>query len=283
MFEAKKIISMNNLITRAIFGALYVTLVIMALISEHPVLFLLTITLFASIGVYEYSSLVGINRTSPLRSILDGLMASMLVVMPILAPQSMFMVVYGGYIIFMLVRSIYSDRKLQPEEICKTIFGQVYITLPILALSMLFVDFGTEIVLMGFVAIWANDTGAYLVGSTLGRHKLFPSVSPNKSWEGFYGGVVASSVVCYLFVQFGNVPYICPIQAVGIGLLISLFATWGDLFESLLKRQAGVKDSGNILPGHGGILDRIDSVLFVMPMLWLVFTVLENMESLACM
>lgn len=283
MFEAKNIISMNNLITRAIFGALYVALVIMALISEHPVLFLLTITLFASIGVYEYSSLVGINRTSPLRSILDGLMASMLVVMPILAPQSMFMVVYGGYLIFMLVRSIYSDRKLQPEEICKTIFGQVYITLSILALSMLFVDFGAEIVLMGFVAIWTNDTGAYLVGSTLGRHKLFPSVSPNKSWEGFYGGVVASSVVCYLFVQFGNVPYICPIQAVGIGLLISLFATWGDLFESLLKRQAGVKDSGNILPGHGGILDRIDSVLFVMPMLWLVFTVLENMESLACM
>lgn len=283
MFEAKNIISMNNLITRAIFGALYVALVIMALILEHSALFLLTITLFASIGVYEYSSLVGINRTSPLRSILDGLMASMLVVMPILAPQSMFMAVYGGYLIFMLVRSIYSDRKLQPEEICKTIFGQVYITLPILALSMLFVDFGAQIVLMGFVAIWANDTGAYLVGSTLGRHKLFPSVSPNKSWEGFYGGVVASSVVCYLFVQFGNVPYICPIQAVGIGLLISLFATWGDLFESLLKRQAGVKDSGNILPGHGGILDRIDSVLFVMPMLWLVFTVLENMESLACM
>lgn len=275
---------MNNLIKRAISGSLYVGLVIVSLLLESSVLYLLLVALFAFIGIWEYSELVGVNRTRPMRSIFDGLMAAMFVVAPILGAHPLVMLVFGAYLMFVLVRSIYSSRELQPEEVCKTIFGQIYVTLPILALAMLYWDFGTEVVLMGFVAIWANDTGAYLAGSALGKRKLFPSVSPNKSWEGFYGGVIASVIVCYVFTRFGEDLYISPVQSVGIGILISLFATWGDLFESLLKRRAGVKDSGNILPGHGGILDRIDSVLFVMPMLWLVLTALGYMSlSSGCM
>ena len=114
-----------------------------------------------------------------------------------------------------------------------------------------------------FVAIWANDTGAYLAGSTFGKHKLFPSVSPKKSWEGFFGGFVASIIAAGLLLGWKP-------SSLVFGAVISIAATWGDLFESMIKRQVGVKDSGNIIPGHGGILDRIDSLLLVLPFVALV-------------
>ena len=101
----------------------------------------------------------------------------------------------------------------------------------------------------------------------MGKHKLFPSVSPKKSWEGFFGGLVASAVAAGLLLGWEQAYY---------GVLISIIATWGDLFESMIKRSVGVKDSGSILPGHGGILDRIDSLLFVLPFMaflqWIIYT-----------
>jgi phosphatidate cytidylyltransferase len=113
-----------------------------------------------------------------------------------------------------------------------------------------------------FALIWVNDTGAYCVGSTMGKHRLCERLSPKKSWEGFWGGMafcVIASVIYALIMNY-NV-----LASVAFGIIVSLFATFGDLFESLLKRSAGVKDSGKLIPGHGGVLDRIDSLLFVAP------------------
>ena len=122
-----------------------------------------------------------------------------------------------------------------------------------------------SILLTAVVAIWANDTGAYIVGSRIGKIRLFPSLSPKKSWEGFFGGMLFSVISTTLLAYFLDVTMFDVTEGIILGIVISVFATWGDLFESMLKRNAGVKDSGSLIPGHGGILDRIDSMLFVIP------------------
>ena len=114
-----------------------------------------------------------------------------------------------------------------------------------------------------FVLLWCNDTGAYCTGSLIGRHKLFPRISPGKTWEGSVGGAVLAVAASQVFAHF--VPTLTALQWAGFAIVVVVFGTWGDLVESLLKRQLGVKDSGNILPGHGGMLDRFDSSLLAIP------------------
>ena len=118
-----------------------------------------------------------------------------------------------------------------------------------------------------FIFIWLYDTGAFCVGMLLGKHRLFERISPKKSWEGVIGGVAACVIGAYVTHHWFNEFFQVPDLAIWIGLsvVVAVFATFGDLVESLIKRTVGVKDSGNILPGHGGILDRIDSLLLVAP------------------
>ena len=159
--------------------------------------------------------------------------------------------------------------------------SQLYIALPFSLLNVLafhqseagpFSVFDPILPLSVFVFLWINDTGAYLFGSLLGRHKLFPRISPGKSWEGSFGGAVLVMLVAwgisYLTDQYSilNIQYsMSPLAWVGLGLTVVIFGTWGDLVESLFKRTLGIKDSGSILPGHGGMLDRFDSSLLAIP------------------
>ncbi len=111
--------------------------------------------------------------------------------------------------------------------------------------------------------LWASDSGAYFSGKTFGKHKLFPRISPGKTWEGWFGGTLAAILVGYILSRFFldlNLP-----QWLGIAVIVSIFGVLGDLIESLLKRSLQVKDSGTLIPGHGGILDRFDSLVFVVP------------------
>ena len=111
--------------------------------------------------------------------------------------------------------------------------------------------------------VWANDTFAYFAGSLFGKHKIAPEISPKKSWEGFAGGLIFALLTGYLLSGF--YPYLNPVQWLMMASLVSVFGTTGDFFESWLKRKAGVKDSGNLLPGHGGFLDRFDALIFCLP------------------
>ena len=133
---------------------------------------------------------------------------------------------------------------------------------------------GTALLMLPVLLTWAQDTGAYAVGRTIGRHKLIPSISPGKTVEGAVGGVIITVLACWLYVRFALTPYahlaLRPRDVVLFGVAISVTAQVGDLAESLIKREAGVKDSSRIIPGHGGILDRFDSLLFVLPVAWLL-------------
>lgn len=177
------------------------------------------------------------------------------------------------YVFFIIINFIIGLYRKNGDPIIKwalSIIGQIYIALPISLLNFIAFKDVAEIhqynyipLLSLFVFIWLNDTGAYLIGSSIGRNRLFERISPKKSWEGFFGGMLFSILGGLVFSHFFSIFNIY--QWIGLSLVISVFSTWGDLTESLLKRTFGVKDSGNILPGHGGFLDRFDSVLIAGP------------------
>jgi phosphatidate cytidylyltransferase len=133
------------------------------------------------------------------------------------------------------------------------------------------------IIIGSFILIWINDTFAYIVGKTMGRHKLFERISPKKTIEGFFGGMVFTIIGAYILSQFDiflNPIFHSALIWIGAAVILVIFGTLGDLVESQLKRKAGVKDSGNIMPGHGGILDRLDSIIFAIPFLFLYYQIL---------
>lgn len=174
---------------------------------------------------------------------------------------------YACYMIARFILQLYSRETNPLNSLAYTIMGQLYIAVPFALLPLLYYYTSPYLVLAMFILIWLNDTGAFIVGCTIGRHRLFPRISPKKSWEGFFGGLAfcigAAFVFHYAFPQhFGTFNVI---DLVGLSVIVSAFATWGDLIESLIKRTVNVKDSGNLLPGHGGMLDRIDSLLCVIP------------------
>ena len=132
-------------------------------------------------------------------------------------------------------------------------------------------DYNPNILLGAFILVWVNDSFAYLVGKNFGKHKLLERISPNKTIEGFIGGVVFTILASILISQFYT--FFSVTLWIITALIISIFGTLGDLVESKFKREAGVKDSGNIMPGHGGILDRLDSVIFVIPFLYILYLI----------
>ena len=180
-------------------------------------------------------------------------------------------------IIYLLIAELYLKQEDPVSNWAYTMMSQLYIALPFSMLNVLScramgdgICYTYLMPLSVFVFLWINDTGAYLCGSLLGKHKLFPRISPGKSWEGSVGGgilVMAIAVlVWHLTEQYGvNDLQLSAAEWAGLGLTVVVFGTWGDLVESLFKRTLGIKDSGHILPGHGGMLDRFDSSLLAIP------------------
>lgn len=132
-------------------------------------------------------------------------------------------------------------------------------------------DNAFEILLLTFLLTWASDVGGYAAGSRWGRHKLSPMLSPNKTWEGAIGGLLLSAAAAFIFFLVTDITELPATYALMVGLAASVGAQFGDLFVSGIKRYFGVKDSGNLIPGHGGVLDRFDSFLVVIPIIFLFF------------
>ncbi|MDY4900381.1 MAG: phosphatidate cytidylyltransferase, partial [Sodaliphilus sp.] len=161
----------------------------------------------------------------------------------------------------------------------QSFFCICYVAIPLGLMSTISFSENSMLLLSIFIFLWLNDSGAYLVGSTIGKHRLFERISPKKSWEGFWGGLILSVLAGYVMGAYFNDIFHGPsaLLFAGWGMVVSIFATLGDLTESLMKRTAGVKDSSHLIPGHGGILDRIDSLLFAVPASLIYLVVIKNL------
>lgn len=273
---------MKNLITRSITGVIFVTAIVVCFM--RPEAMILLFALVTGLTVWEYTGIVnGIENVCVNRFLatvaavyfflgMAGFCAG-------IVPSAVF-IPYLLTVVYMFIAELYTKAPNPINNWAYTMLSQMYIALPFAMVNVLaFRGVGNGVVynylapLSIFVFLWTNDTGAYLSGSLFGKHKLFPRVSPGKSWEGSIGGGLLVLLVAALVGMYQNsdmhetateliltVP-----QWMGLGLVVVLFGTWGDLVESLFKRTIGIKDSGNSLPGHGGMLDRFDSSLMAFP------------------
>ena len=271
---------LKNLIVRAVTGVFFVTAMVLGILHPHALIALFA--LITGLSIWEYTGLVNnikgvkVNRFI---STIIGVYFFLAVAGLRLTPVEGF-VVFVPYILsilYLLISELYLKNENPINSWAYTMLGQMYIAMPFSMINVLAfqqvepgqVTFDYLLPLSIFIFLWTNDTGAYLCGSLLGKHKLFPRISPKKSWEGSIGGgilvLIVAGVIGY-FANIGATPHMLSIPGwVGLGLVVVFFGTWGDLVESLLKRTLGVKDSGNILPGHGGMLDRFDSSLLAIP------------------
>jgi phosphatidate cytidylyltransferase len=266
----------QNFIVRTITGVLFVAILVTCFFRAQSMVLLFA--LITGLTIWEYGRLVNewddiqVNRfISTVAGVYFFLamagycmgMASLTVFIPYLIT-----------IIYLIISELFTQAPNPINNWAYTMLSQMYIALPFSTINLLaFQTSGGEqqynalLPLSIFVFLWVNDSGAYCVGSLLGRHKLFPRVSPGKSWEGSVGGgllvLVAAAIIGWLT---GGETHSLSIPVwMGLGLVVVVFGTLGDLVESLFKRTLGVKDSGNILPGHGGMLDRFDSSLMAIP------------------
>ena len=279
---------MNEFFKRTLSGAVYVGVVVGSILYGSGI-FVGIIAALAALAIKEY------NYLQYTHSNLLNRISEVSAVLPCLACYYMLQgasgkhivlvsgICYALIIITLLIVELW-DTKNNPFVIWGHILiSHIMIALPFASMCMLFA-INKWLILAIFVLIWLNDTGAYLVGSLSaklpsGNHKMFPRVSPKKSWEGLIGGIMLSIGAGILLAHWGWFELLAEkanVYVIGaaFALVVSIFGTIGDLVESLMKRTIGVKDSGRFLPGHGGILDRFDSILLAAPMALILITIL---------
>lgn len=266
----------NNFIQRAVTGVLFV-IVLVGCILYSPLSFGILFTIISVLSVHEFAQLVSKSSEVSINKTITALGGAylFLALMSFCTQQSVgarVFLPYLGLLLYMMITELYLKKKNPTGNWAYSMLSQLYVALPFALLNVLAfqnspetgsVTYNPILPLSIFVFIWLSDTGAYCVGSLIGKHRLFERISPKKSWEGSIGGGIFSIASSLGFAHF--FPFMPGWQWVGLAIVVVIFGTWGDLTESLMKRQLGIKDSGNILPGHGGMLDRFDSALMAIP------------------
>ena len=264
---------MKNFITRALTGIVFVAILVSA-IYFHSFYFLGVFSLITGLTLWELYGLV-LPEASPFNRFMGAIGGAYLFAATFgYTEKGMGAWIFLPYLlilIYLMVVALYEKGKNPLTHWSMLLFGQAYCAGSFSLLNGL--AYKSELIeglapmpifiLALFVLIWLNDTGAYLIGSMLGKHRLFARISPKKSWEGFFGGLAVAVLGSQLLATLD--PLYSHLQWMGLAIVVVAFGTWGDLIESLLKRTIGVKDSGNLLPGHGGMLDRFDSLLLAAP------------------
>ena len=277
---------MNNFIIRTITGILFVAIMVTGICLRGDAMILL-FAIITGLSIWEFCGLVNehVADTTVNRFIATAagvyLFLAMAGYCTGIVPPSAF-VPYLLTIIYLFISELYLKQKNPIQDWAYTMLSQMYVALPFSMINVLSfqadpqtgqIAYHWMLPMSVFVFLWVNDTGAYCTGSLLGRHKLFPRVSPGKSWEGSIGGGIFVLIAAAIISQFAatgtplgsSSQELSTLAWLGLGLVVVFFGTWGDLVESLFKRTLGIKDSGNILPGHGGMLDRFDSSLMAIP------------------
>ena len=266
----------KKLLTRTLSGLIYCLLIVGAILWGGTGVLLLGIAL-SVMACTEFATMSRdlSPRTLPVL-ILDIAGCVFLCLGYLLYP----LIIWLAILIMRSVEELYINSSHPLRDMAHSFMSQLYIGLPLGIMVAIAWLLNPMMLMALFFFLWINDTGAFLVGSLLGRHKLFERISPKKTWEGFFGGLVFCLGASVLFWKFGNDFFGMDYFSAGAGIwlgfaaVVSIFGTWGDLVESMIKRNLNVKDSGRLIPGHGGILDRIDSLLLALPAVAVYFALI---------
>lgn len=281
---------MNETLKRSISGAIYIILLLASILFSTESFFIL-FGIFLLLAVVEFCHLIQLNKIISLLIAIgiyaffyetnlkqDNLFSNEVAHFSTLSALLVTLLVSIKGILF-----LFDHKEVKTNTLSKYVYLVGYIILPFVFITK--IPFGEKgynpkIIISIFILIWTNDTFAFIVGKSIGKRKLFERVSPKKTIEGFIGGIVFAVLASYIISRY----YFDPKESyfkksviiwMTIALIVSIFGTIGDLIESKFKRAAGVKDSGAIMPGHGGILDRLDSVIFVAPIIFLFYQILN--------
>lgn len=270
---------MKEFLTRTLSGLIYAAIMIGS-ITVHPLIFLAVFLFILILGMIEFYRMCSIPESRPM--VVPGITTGVILFLTFfliryIGADSRILLLLPASGLILMTMPMFRPKDQPLLSASLTFLGIIYVGLPITIFNVLVYHpykegFDYQVVLFLFLILWLNDTGAYITGKLLGKHKMFPRISPKKSWEGLAGGLLMALLITWLSRPlFPNIPLLhlwilCPV--------IVITGTFGDLVESTWKRAAGVKDSGKLMPGHGGILDRIDSLIFAAPAAYLTITLL---------
>lgn len=272
---------MNKLVTRSITGIVLVLVMLGAVIASQYSFIVLFILILAA-GLAEFLNLYNQSDIKPNKWLCFVASFVLFGTSYFVAQGSIgakyFLLLFPLFILIMAAE-LYRKKQFPIENIAVTIFSIVYLAIPLALVNFLVFPeilpghvYSPKLLIALFILIWTNDSGAYLVGVSIGKHRLFERISPKKSWEGAIGGTLAAVIAAIIISKY--IPEIQLIHWIAISILTVVSSIYGDLTESMFKRYFQIKDSGHIFPGHGGILDRFDSILFAVPVIVLYLKII---------
>jgi phosphatidate cytidylyltransferase len=255
---------MKNLVARTVSGLVFLGVMVGCLLGGDIPYACLMIFLTA-VMMYEFYTMT-LGRKHWMQKIAGTTLGIFMLGVSFTLPAIIILALLIIFVLLLLIVQLYQKDEIPFQTVAYTLLGVSYIAVPLSLFNLL--GLGNRPALLAlFIILWSSDVGAYVFGMLFGqkgKHKLFPSISPKKSWEGFIGGLLTALAAGYVLFITDMLPYGL-VHVLAISLLISVFGVFGDLVESMLKRSVGVKDSGRIMPGHGGLLDRFDAALFALP------------------
>lgn len=271
----------RNLVSRVLTGIVFVSVILISIISgEYS--FAAILCIIQGLALHEFYSII--ERSSSIDvgkqlNIIGGILGFIGFFLYFSGIQSSIIsfVPYILYFIVLFISELYLKKKDPILALAYSVLGQIYLAIPFSLVNYIAFEYNGgyhyAFILALFVFLWVNDSFAYVFGVTLGKHRMFERISPKKSWEGFAGGafctMIAGVVFSHFFLEFSLIGWI------GFALVVVAFGTFGDLIESLMKRTLNIKDSGTILRGHGGILDRFDSLILAIPAVSVYLAILK--------
>ena len=265
---------MKKLVTRTITGIVLVLTILNATILSQYSFVVLFVAILAGglVELLDFYKKSEINPNKWLSYLISLLIFGISFFVAKGQIEAKYFLILFPFFLLILASELYRRKQKPLENIAVTIFSIAYLAIP-LALANFLVfpeifsgnEYSPKLLIALFVLIWTYDSGAYLFGVSMGRHRLFERISPKKSWEGAIGGTLTAIIAAIIISRY--IPEIQTIHWIVITILTVISSTFGDLTESMFKRYFGVKDSGQILPGHGGVLDRFDSLLFAIPVI----------------
>ncbi len=270
---------MKELVIRAISGALYIALLLLTLYSENALIALFFI--FGIICMLEFNQA---DKTKKFHSVshfhslygIFGFWQNVMNTSKGFDEATQILHVITIFVQLILMKDLFSEKNIPLFQSKRFIITTFYISSGFIFLVLIadyYADYNPNILLGSFILVWVNDSFAYLIGKNFGKQKLFPSVSPKKTVEGFLGGLFFACIASYFIAKYFQTLNFT--NWLILAIIVSVFGTIGDLIESKFKRQADVKDSGVIMPGHGGLLDRLDSIIFAAPFIYLFLRILK--------